>query len=73
MTGPEDNRVSTSTLFRRLFKASNLEGFIENNADIIKTPSFHTYISELCRAMHIIPEQVIKSSSIERSYDYRYQ
>ena len=71
MTGQESKRVSTSTLFRKLFKAPNLEGFIENNAEDIGTPPFHTYISDLSQAMGLIPEQIIKNSSIERSYGHQ--
>lgn len=61
----------TSTLLGRLFKASNLQGFIENNANAIQTPEFHTYISELCQEMQKVPERVIKQSSIERTYGHQ--
>ncbi|MDD4833124.1 MAG: hypothetical protein PHC44_00090 [Lutispora sp.] len=63
--------VRTSTLLRRLFKAPNLEGFMEKNADDIQTPPFHEYISELCKVMDQVPERVIKQSSIERTYGHQ--
>lgn len=61
----------TSTLLNRLFKATNLEGFIEDNTNSIQIPQFHTYISELCQTMGQIPERVIKKSSIERTYGHQ--
>lgn len=63
--------VRTSTLLRRLFKAPNLEGFMEKNADDIQTPLFYEYISELCQVMDQVPERVIKQSSIERTYGHQ--
>lgn len=64
-------KVSTSTLFRRLFKAPNLEGFMEKNIDAIQIPLFHEYISGLCQVMDQVPERVIKHSSIERTYGHQ--
>ena len=64
-------RVKTSTLLRRLFKAPNLEGFMENNEDAIQTPPFHVYISELCQVTDQVPERVIRLSSIERTYGHQ--
>lgn len=64
-------RIRTSTLLRRLFKASNLEGFIEKNAEAIQTPLFYAYISELCQVMDQVPERIIKQSFIERTYGHQ--
>ena len=71
IAGQDVKKVRTSTLLRRLFKAPNLEGFIEDNVDIIQAPLFHTYISELCQVMEQVPERVIKQSSIERTYGHQ--
>ena len=60
MNTQTENHVRTSTLLRRLFKAPNLKGFIEGNAESMDIPPFHAYISGLCRAMAMIPEQVIQ-------------
>lgn len=64
-------KVRTSTLLHRLFKASNLEGFIEKNAIAMEIPKFHVYISELCQSMGQVPERVIKQASIERTYGHQ--
>ena len=71
MAEQDVKKVRTSTLLRRLFKAPNLNGFIENHADAIRTPSFHEYISELCKAVDQVPERVIRQSSIERTYGHQ--
>lgn len=71
MAGQDMKKARTSTLLRRLFKAPNLEGFIENNTDAIQMPPFHTYISELCQVIDQVPECVIKQSSIERTYGHQ--
>lgn len=71
MTQPNQKTTRTSTLLRSLFKAPNLEGFIEKNSDALEIPVFHEYISELCRAKGLIPEQVIKQSEIERTYGHQ--
>lgn len=64
-------KVRTSTLLDRLFKASNLEGFMEKNAEAIQIPTFDSYISELCKMMGLIPERVIKQACIERTYGHQ--
>lgn len=65
------NKVTTSTLLRRLFKTTNLKEYIENNAHELQIPSFHEYISELCKVMNQVPEQIIRNSSIERTYGHQ--
>jgi hypothetical protein len=64
-------KIRTSTLLRKLFKATNLEGFIEKNAIAMETPPFHEYISELCRTVGQVPERVIKQACIERTYGHQ--
>lgn len=64
-------KIKTSTLFRRLFKVSNLQEFIDINATAMEIPSFHIYITDLCQSMKYIPAQVIKNASIERTYGHQ--
>ena len=64
-------KTRTSTLLNKLFKTSNLEGFIERNAKDMEIPLFHIYISELCQTMGEVPERVIKMASIERTYGHQ--
>jgi hypothetical protein len=62
---------STSTLFDRLFIASDLKDFINENEDIMQVPSFHEYIVQMCRNMGETQEHVIKRSAIERTYGHQ--
>jgi hypothetical protein len=71
MDKPNTKDINTSTLLRRLFKAVDLEKFIKGNANAISITPFHVYISELCRSTGQKPEQIIKRSSIERSYGHQ--
>ncbi len=71
MTQQNAKKIRTSNLLQRLFKASDLETFIEKNEAAMQTPSFHEYVSELCKEMELVPERVIRQSSIERSYGHQ--
>mgnify|MGYP000899002902 FL=1 len=66
-----NKRIKTSTLFRRLFKSPNLQEFMDINETALEIPSFHIYITELCQSMNYVPAQVIKNSSIERTYGHQ--
>ncbi len=65
------NQVGTSTLFRRLFKTSNLGQFIKKNAEEIKLQSFSQYITKLCEKQGEVPERIIKRANIERSFGHQ--
>lgn len=64
-------KVSTSTLLRRLFKATDLDSFIEENEAELDNTAFHIYITELCHTMGNMPERIIKQAFIERSYGHQ--
>lgn len=61
----------TSTFLRKLFSAPDLKQFFLKNEAQMGMPSFSTYISDLCRTMQKIPEQVIKSAGIERTFGHQ--
>jgi hypothetical protein len=63
--------LKTSVLLRRLLKTVNLEGFMKDNANVMRVTPFHIYICELSRKMELVPEQVIKRASIERTYGHQ--
>jgi transcriptional regulator with XRE-family HTH domain len=71
MAQKNGKKVGTSTLLRRLFKASDLEGFMDKNADELEMPLFHEYLSELCKSLGYVPEQIIKLAGIERTYGHQ--
>jgi len=67
----EKEKIKTSTLLKNLFKTPNLSRFIKENGIIIQTPPFHEYICEMCRKDGIVPEQIIKNTTIERTYGHQ--
>jgi hypothetical protein len=67
----QNNQVRTSTLFRLLFKASDIKDFIKQNAVEMCVPPFSEYISGLCAERGEVPERVIKRANIERSFGHQ--
>ncbi|NCB51658.1 MAG: hypothetical protein EOM54_07250 [Clostridia bacterium] len=63
--------TKTSTLFRQLFKTSNIKAFTENNSAEMRLPSFSEYISGLCADRGEVPERIIKRADIERSFGHQ--
>lgn len=68
---PNNKKVRTSTLLRRLFKAPDLEAFMIKNAEELQAPLFHEYIKKLCYMTKQVPERVIKHAAIERTYGHQ--
>ncbi len=66
-----EEKSSTSTLFRLLFKASGIKEFMEQNAGSMSLPSFSEYISNLCSQRGEVPERIIKRANIERSFGHQ--
>lgn len=71
MASQDKKEISTSTLLRRLFKAPDLEKFINENIDGKELPQFHVYILDLCKARGWVPEQIIKKAAIDRTYGHQ--
>jgi len=71
MTEHYTKEGKTSTLLRKLFNTTDLEKFMECNADEMMIPSFHDYITKMCRKTEQVPEQVIKQAIIERTYGHQ--
>lgn len=67
----QTNQTRTSTLFRRLFKTSNLEQFMKKNVGEMQLQSFSEYITELCKKQGEVPEHIIKRANIERSFGHQ--
>lgn len=67
--GCED--VHTSTLLTRLKKERDFKSFIEKNKDAMMDVTLSTYISELCRKRQLVPERVIKSAQLDRTYGHQ--
>ena len=61
----------TSALLRQLFNTTDLEKFMERNTGEMEIPSFHAYITNLCKTTEQVPEQIIKQAGIERTYGHQ--
>ena len=71
MVDNNPKKSRTSALLSRLFNTTDLEKFIERNADEMGVPSFQAYISHICTTTGQVPEQVIKQAGIERTYGHQ--
>jgi len=67
----EHSNISTSTLLQRLFKTSNISGFIKRYGGQMKKIPFKTYLNNLCVEKSAVAEHVIKKSGIERTYGHQ--
>lgn len=64
-------KTSTSKFFSLLFKAPNLEQFIQNNEGEMQLPFFSEYITQLCKKQETVAERIIKRANIERSFGHQ--
>jgi hypothetical protein len=71
MTDQSTKNNDTSKLLRKLQDTPEIKNFMAGNANFLGVPPFHVYLSEICQQKGQIPEQVIKRSSIERSYGHQ--
>lgn len=63
--------VGTSTLLRRILKASNLHSFLEQNEGALALPSFPEYLDSLCRERNLVREHVIIRAGIDRGFGHQ--
>ena len=63
--------VGTSTLLRRVFKATNLRSFMDENRQSMNMPVLSDYLETLCRERGLVREHVIKNAGIERSFGHQ--
>jgi len=64
-------KISTSTFLNRLFKTTKLKTFIKTHDDAFVKTAFCDYIQRLCAERGLIPEHVIKSCGIDRTYGHQ--
>lgn len=68
---PNSRQASTSNLLQKLIKTDDLGEFLSNYAEEFSIPPFHEFITKTCQEKHLIPEQVINKSAIERTYGHQ--
>lgn len=64
-------RVNTNTLMKRLFKAADLDAYLEENESNLHSPDFYTLLKQACEKRDMLPAQVIERSQIERTYGHQ--
>lgn len=65
------NKVNTNTLMKRLFKAADLDTYLEGNESYLQSPAFDTLLKQYCEQRGMLPAQVIERSQIERTYGHQ--
>lgn len=63
--------AGTSTLLRRLLKATDLRSFLTENERSLTVPTFPAYLDALCRERSLVREHVILRAGIERSFGHQ--
>lgn len=65
-------KVHTSTLMRRIFKTKKLDTFLEeNSANFAVEGTFRQCLQSYCKQKGLIPERVIQSAQIARTYGHQ--
>jgi len=64
-------RVNTNTLMKRLFKAADLDTYLEGNESNLHSPDFYTLLKQACEKRDMLPAQAIERSQIERTYGHQ--
>lgn len=64
-------KVSTSTLMKRLFRTRHLDMFLARNEQNMQAMDFSESVSRLCAERGLVPEQVILRSEIDRTYGHQ--
>jgi len=65
------NRVNTNTLMKRLFKASDLDAYMQGNDGYLQAPDFSALLKRYCEQREMLPAHVIEQSQIERTYGHQ--
>ena len=65
------SRINTNTLLKRLFKAEDLDSYLESNALCLGTPDFCALLKSHCERKGLLPAHVIERSQIERTYGHQ--
>ena len=63
--------VNTNTLMKRLFKAADLDTYLEGNESDLHSPDFYSLLKQACEKRNMLPAQVIERSQIERTYGHQ--
>ena len=65
------NKVNTNTLMKRLFKAADLEDYLQGNENQLMTTGFQALLKSYCDRRKLLPARVIEQAQIERTYGHQ--
>ncbi|MBR0355539.1 MAG: helix-turn-helix domain-containing protein [Oscillospiraceae bacterium] len=65
------DKVNTNTLMKRLFKANDLDTYLEGNESDLECPAFDALLKQYCEQRKMLPAHVIEQSQIERTYGHQ--
>ncbi|MBR1606113.1 MAG: hypothetical protein IJ664_00255 [Clostridia bacterium] len=65
------DKVSTDSLLKRIFKTKNLESFFQHNEQNMRPREFCTLLASFCDQRELIPERVIFRAQIDRTYGHQ--
>ncbi len=64
-------KVNTNTLMKRLFKASDLDSYLQGNENELQLPDFSALLKQYSEQRKLLPAQVIERAQIERTYGHQ--
>lgn len=64
-------RVNTNTLMKRLFKATDLDAYLQGNEGQLGSPDFCALLKSFCETRGVLPAHVIEQAQIERTYGHQ--
>lgn len=68
----EQENIRTSTLMKKIFKTRKLETILQSsNAAFTDPPSFCDSVRTICKQKNLVPERVIQSAQIVRTYGHQ--
>ncbi len=65
------NKISTDSLLKRIFKTKSLSGFLERNEEHMQSPDFCGMLRTYCEERDMIPEKAILRAQIDRTYGHQ--
>lgn len=65
------DKVTTDSLLKRIFKTKNLDSFFQRNEQNLHPHDFCALLAALCDQRELIPERVIFRAQIDRTYGHQ--
>lgn len=65
------NKINTNTLMKRLFKAADLDTYLQGNDSNLQPPDFYSLLKSYSERRKMLPARVIEQAQIERTYGHQ--